>query len=306
MNVSAITQELYVRLEKRGYRGKIVPIEHLQELQKDLEGHRRTGAFCEEIYQKYFVQLDYRVPMSLPATKSCIIVAIPQPQVKVSFTLNGTAIPLLIPPTYAYAVDVQVKNFLGHLLEPDGYHLEKMILPLKLLAVRSGLAQYGKNNITYVPGMGSFQRLVAFCTDFPCLEDPWQAPQVMESCQACSACLKGCPTGAIASDRFLLHVERCLTLHNERIETFPTWLEASWHNCLIGCLLCQTCCPVNQPVLNWIEEQATFSEDETTLLLQGVSPDSLPAETANKLEALGILGDVALLPRNLGVLFKRP
>jgi epoxyqueuosine reductase len=306
MNVNAMTQELSLQLEKHGYRGKIVPIEHLQELQKDLEGHRRTGALCAEIYQKYFAQLDYRVPTSLPAAKSCIIVATPQPQVKVSFTLNGTVIPLLVPPTYAYAGDVQVKNLIEHLLEPNGYHLEKMMLPLKLLAVRSGLAQYGKNNITYVPGMGSFQRLVAFCTDVPCLEDPWQEPQVMESCQTCSACLKGCPTGAIASDRFLLHAERCLTLHNESTEAFPAWIEASWHHCLIGCLRCQKCCPVNQPVLTWIEEQATFSEDETTLLLQGVSRDSLPVETARKLDDLGILEDVALLPRNLGVLFKRP
>ena len=36
-------------------------------------------------------------------------------------------------------------------LDPAGYQAKKAVLPWNLLAVRSGLAQYGKNNITYFP-----------------------------------------------------------------------------------------------------------------------------------------------------------
>jgi len=36
------------------------------------------------------------------------------------------------------------------------------IVPIDRLAVRGGLATYGRNNVTYVPGMGSFHRLSAF------------------------------------------------------------------------------------------------------------------------------------------------
>jgi epoxyqueuosine reductase len=38
---------------------------------------------------------------------------------------------------------------------------------LKRLAVRSGLARYGRNNVTYVEGMGSFLELSASLTDMP-------------------------------------------------------------------------------------------------------------------------------------------
>ena len=36
---------------------------------------------------------------------------------------------------------------------------------MKLAAVRSGLAQYGRNNICYVEGMGSFFSFHAYLTD---------------------------------------------------------------------------------------------------------------------------------------------
>jgi epoxyqueuosine reductase len=305
MSSEEMTQELYLRLEKQGYRGKIVSIKHLHDLQMEIEGHHRTGLFCEEFYQERLTWFDFKVPTGLPEAKSFIIVATPQPQVQVSFVLNGKSLSLFIPPTYSYSTDEQVRNLLASLLEPKGYSLLKTALPLKLLAVHSGLAQYGKNNITYVAGMGSFHRLVAFYTDFPCLEDSWGELRVMDHCKKCSACLKVCPTGAIASDRFLLHAEQCLTFHNERPGEFPTWIDSAWHNCLIGCLLCQGFCPVNKDFSTWIEEKAEFSHKETTLLLQGVSRDELPAETVRKLKQLGILEDLDVLPRNLSVLFER-
>jgi len=96
------------------------------------------------------------------------------------------------------------------------YQIARMALPLKILAVRSELASYGKNNISYIPGMGSFYRLIAFYSDFPCQEDIWLEPQMMKHCHNCSACLDNCPTGAITSGGFLLHAERCITFHNER------------------------------------------------------------------------------------------
>jgi epoxyqueuosine reductase len=305
MSVKDITKELYLQLEKQGYRGKIVSIEHLHELQRGIEEPHKKGLFAEEFYQEELTGFDFKIPNNLPEAQSLLIVAAPQPQIQVSFNLNGESKALVIPPTYAYETDGHVKNLLVSLLKPKGYHLVKTALPLKLLAVRSGLAQYGKNNIAYVTGMGSFFRLVAFYTDLPCLEDNWGEIQVMESCKTCSACYKTCPTGAIDSDRFLLHTERCLTFHNERAGDFPGWIEASWHHCLVGCLLCQRICPLNTNFSIWIEEKENFSCEETTLLLQGGSGDRLPAKTTRKLEQLSILEYVDILPRNLRVLFEK-
>lgn len=307
MNVKEIMKELYLRLEQHGYRGKIVSIEHLRELQDEIEGRYARGEFDKEIFQRYLQGFNFKAPDSLPDAKSIFIAAAPQPQVQVSFNANGKTLPVLIPPTYLLYTDTDIKSLLTSLSEPNGYHLVKAVLPQKLLAVRSGLAQYGKNNITYVPGMGSFHRPVAFYTDFPCLEDSWGASQNMEQCQTCSACCKACPAGAIVPDRFFIHAERCITFFNEKEEDFPEWIDPSWHNCLIGCLLCQRSCPANQDFLEWIEKREAFSSEETDLLLQGVSKDKIPAETMRKLEALDIikLEYLDLLPRNLGALFAK-
>jgi len=126
---------------------------------------------------------------------------------------------------------------------------------------------------------------------------------MLERCQNCSACLRNCPTGAISTERFVIHAERCLTLHNEQPGDvpFPAWLDPHWHNCLLGCARCQNVCPQNKG-LRRVEAGAEFSEEETALLLAGVSLDQLPAATAQKMEQLDLGGYAELLPRNLGAL----
>ena len=304
-----MTEELFSQLAERGYKGRVVSIQHLGDLQKEIEGHYRQGSFDEEFYQESFTWLTFSLPDSLPEARSLIVVAIPQPQTRVTFTWNGETLPLLIPPIYvAYReTNEQVEDLLAGILGREGYHVARAALPVKLLAVRSGLGAYGKNNICYVPGMGSFHRLVAFYSDLPCQEDNWQELQMMESCQNCSACLGSCPTGAITSERFLLRAERCITFHNERAGDFPfpAWLDPSWHNCLVGCLHCQRVCPQNRDFLEWVEEGAEFSQGETALILEGVPLDQLPATTATQWKQLGLDEDYDIFPRNLGVLLRR-
>lgn len=198
-----------------------------------------------------------------------------------------------------------MEDFLTGILAKKGYRVARTVLPLKLLAVRSGLGSYGRNNVCYVSGMGSFLQLVAFFSDLPCHEDHWQEPQMMENCQNCYACRQNCPTDAIPSDRFLLHAERCISFHNEKKGNipFPTQIDPSSHNCLIGCMHCQRVCPQNREFLQWIEEKEEFTQEETALLLKGVPRDQLPATTMRKLERLELLEDAEILPRNLSVFF---
>ena len=104
----------------------------------------------------------------------------------------------------------------GRILHANGAFLASMAMPLKALAVCSGLGAYGRNNICYVPCMGSFCQLVAFYAEAPGEEAAWGEPRMMARCETCEACRVHCPTGAIAAERFLLHAERCLVFHNER------------------------------------------------------------------------------------------
>ena len=302
-----MSEELFSQLEERGYKGRVVAIQHLGDLQEEIEGRYKQGLFDEEFYQGWLTQFAFSPPDSLPEARSMIVVAVPQPQTQVTFTWDGEPVRFIIPPTYfEQKTENRVRELLARVLKLAGYRVAKAVLPKKLLAVRSGLAAYGKNNISYVPGMGSFHGLVVVYSDLPAQEDNWRKPQMMEGCQDCSACLRNCPVGAIPSDHFLLRAEQCITFHNEKPGDipFPAWMDPSWHNCLIGCLHCQRVCPQNREFLHWVKEGLEFSQEETALLLQGVTLDQLPPPTAKKLEQSDMVDLLDVFPRNLDVFLK--
>lgn len=297
---------LFSALEKDGYQWRVVSIDHLDELNEEIEGPHRQGLYDEEFYQERIVPLVFKPPKDLQNARSIIIVTSPQPQFRVIFSWKGEMRPTLLPPTYVRykGVKAQAKELLEGILGPAGYRVAPAFLPEKLLVVRSGLGTYGKNNISYVPGMGSFHEPAAFYSDLPCAEDHWQEKPMLKRCQKCSACVRQCPSGAITTERFLLRVERCITYRNEKPGTisFPDWLDPSWHNCLVGCMICQQVCPENKKFLRCIEAGPEFSEEETGLILQGISFEKLPAETVDKWKWLGLSEDFDVFPRNLRAL----
>ncbi|MDH5483148.1 MAG: FeS-binding protein [Candidatus Bathyarchaeota archaeon] len=307
--MKSCSEELLLHLTERGFQGRIVSARRLHDLQEAIEGFHRKGLVDEEFYQERLAWFDFRIPDSLPKAKSIIVVAVPRPQSQAVFKWNGESQTLILPPTYVAYDDTRkmVEDIVEEILEPKGHRIARTKLPLKLLAVRSGLGTYGRNNICYVVGMGSFLQLVAVYSDMPCHKDSWRKVQMMKRCQNCHACRLKCPTGAIASDRFLLCAERCIVFHNEKPGDipFPTWIDPSWHNCLVGCLHCQKICPENKDFLQWIEGREQFSEKETALLLCGVALDQLSAQTVRKLKKLDLIEYQASLSRNLGVFIRR-
>jgi epoxyqueuosine reductase len=294
-------------IEERGWKGRMVPIRHLADLEEAIRGRRERGLLDEALYREQLGFLSFDPPADLPGAKSIIVVAVPTPQMRIVFHWQGEGVPVVVPPTYvSYTPRTEsVQAVLADWLREDGYRLAKPRLPLKTLAVRSGLAEYGRNNICHVPGMGSFLQLVGGFSDLPCEDDPWREPKSLDRCESCVACLRICPTGAITDDRFLLRAERCLTYHNEAAGDFPGWIDPSWHHCLIGCLRCQSACPENRAIVEWFEDRAEFSERETALFIQRVPLDRLPAETAAKLQGLEINEDYRLLCRNLSMIVGR-
>jgi epoxyqueuosine reductase len=307
-SIDACTEELLFHLAEHGYQGRIVSIRHLRELREEITKRFDQGLFDEEFYRLRLTIFDFKAPEALPQAKSIIVVAGPRPQAQATFTYEGKRTALIIPPTYvAYdRTRNRIAEPLTETLKKRGYSAARTALPLKLLAVRSGLSEYGRNNITYVSGMGSFFQLVAVYSDMPCLEDAWREARMMKRCENCQACLRSCPTGAISSDRFLLHAERCISFRNEMKGDvpFPDWIDPSWHNCLYGCLYCQKACPEDKRFLNWIGEKEEFSQEETELLLKGQLLNRVPAATLEKLKNLDLADPESLgsLPRNLRVL----
>ena len=304
MSVQPSNRALFEIAGKNGIQVKIVSIEHVGELETEIMTRYQNGRLNADLYDAYLASFDFACQQKFNNARSLIIATVPQPQIRITFYREDQAYPVIVPPTYYFAIDNEVADLLKADLEPQGYRLQKVRLPDKLLAVRSGLAQYGKNNITYVEGMGSFQRPVAFISDYPCEQDSWGKASVLESCDNCSACRKACPTNAIVSDRFQLYAERCLTFHNERTDAFPQWLSPSWHNCLVGCMICQKVCPANKDVVKWIEPGATFDNEETDLVLAGVSKERLAPKTLEKLKRLDLMSYYDVLPRNLKALIE--
>jgi len=307
--MARFVDELFDHLRELGYQARMISVKHLPLLQKQIEEQRSQKLLDSQFFEERLSWVRFEVPESLPKAQSIVVVAVPRPQTRAVFTWNGVRRPIILPPTYtAYdTINKQVQDLLAQLLSQKGYTVTKTALPLKLLAARSGLAQYGRNNIGYVSGMGSFLQLVACYSDLPCEEDSWQEPAMMQACEKCDLCRRACPTGAIPSDRFLLRAELCISYHTEKKGNipFPSWINPSWHDCVEGCMRCQRACPVDKQFSNWVEDEEEFSEEETAMLLDGTSREKLPEETVRKLADLSLLDDIGILPRNLGVFFKK-
>ncbi|MFB3888184.1 MAG: 4Fe-4S double cluster binding domain-containing protein [Candidatus Bathyarchaeia archaeon] len=295
-------------LTREGFKFSIVSADHVGELQSEIIGRQTQGQFDKEFAEMYVPTFKFAPPDELKNAQSIIIVAMPRPPTKATFHWKGMQRTFTLPPTYT-AYDekrLHVERLVSEAVDAQGFRIATPRLPLKLLATRSGLAEYGRNNITYVQGMGSFMRLTAVYSDMPCENDQWQETRMMDRCENCDLCRKSCPTGAISPDRFLLRAERCLTYHNEKKGSipFPDWIKPEWHNSLVGCMRCQAACPENQPHLRSVGETAEFTEEEARLILKGTPKEHLPISTLKKMKLLSLTDYYEELPRNLSVLLR--
>jgi epoxyqueuosine reductase len=305
--MTRIPEKVLSRIEQRGWKGRIVPISHIEDLKQEICDRHDRGLLDDRLYHEQLSFFSYALPETLRGSRSIIIVALPVPQIRLYFCWKGNRLAVIVPPTYAgYSTTMsQVQAVLASWIEPEGYKVVGALLPLKTLAAWSGLTEYGRNNICYVDGMGSFLQLVGTFSDMPCSGHVWREPGMLRRCDSCVACLRSCPAGAIVKDRFLLHAERCLTYHNEAAAELPAWVDPSWHHCLIGCMKCQSVCPENKSFLSWFDDRHEFSEYETEFLVERAPFDQLPVETAAKLRSLQLNEDYRILCRNLSLLLNK-
>jgi epoxyqueuosine reductase len=296
---------------KNGDRLGILPVERLHDLRQDVADLRARGGLnsfqqfiTTGIYQFDPPQVDFTI-------RSILITATPAPgALRLIFQYQGKQIVALLPLSYANKGKSQTRSeaYLRAFLEPSGHHVcYAPQLPHKLTAVRSGLGRYGRNNICYVEGLGSFLNLNTYYSDLPCTQDPWQEIRSLELCPTCQACRLACPTGAILPERFLIDNERCLTYFNEAGSEydFPDWMDLSAHHTLYGCLRCQMACPANRPYLDSQTRAITFDEVETTCLMEKRPPESFPHSLSEKVAALEMGEYLGAIPRNLAALMRQ-
>lgn len=307
-NMSMI-ESLEREIEGHGDKCKIVSIEWLNDLKKDIDHFTETEGLNQ--FQKYIINKLYMYEAQDVDFKirSIIIIAVPRPvYANVEFTRQGKK--YLFKNPALSNIDSEdaktvTKKYLKKYLDPKNFHIEYAPnLPLKRFSVRSGLALYGRNNICYVDGMGSFLTLVAYFTDFVCNKGNWEEIKHADICFNCKSCIENCPTASIRKDRFLIDNARCLSYFNESPGEFPEWLPLSVHHCIYDCLKCQVNCPMNKKYSNNVIGPIKFNEEETSFLLAGKQFNEFDFDLQKKVKVLGMDQYLTAIPRNLKILFE--
>ena len=298
------------------YKYKTISVIHLNELQKDIDKLRSSGKLSDnEVYRSYIDTKKFEIPENFPNAKSIIIIAVFGKLGLVNFNLDGKKHEAMVPPNY-YDDGLEIEDLeniiLKKIIKKPGYKIEyTRKLHLKLLAVRSGLGKYGRNNICYVDKMGSLLALYAFFTDFQFDENSWSEIRMMDQCENCTICIKTCPTGAIPEpkdENFVINVSKCIPVYNEIKGIIPDWIPSNAHNALIGCMKCQLPCPANRDPLKITSRFEDVSEKETNMILDGKIEDKLVNSLSKKLKMFSPSDADYMLPvikRNLQLVLEK-
>jgi epoxyqueuosine reductase len=299
--------QLLQEIHKHKDEVRIVPISILRELKQEM--YRLEHENDINGYQKYLIekQFSYDIPEFGFEIRSAIITASPCNNRRIYFNDKGKRLPFILPATYSdyFHTHSRVFEYIKSFLSKNNYNVALAgELPCKLMAVISGLAQYGRNNLCYVEGMGSYINLTVLFSDIACEEEELSQNKLMDTCISCRLCRNNCPTGAILQDRILINNEKCLTFMNEAgpEREFPSWLPLSVHNAVVGCTVCQEVCPKNREHLEDAIDLTEFTEEETGLLLKNLKEEELPDSLREKLADIEMLGYLGALSRNLRVL----
>jgi len=286
-----------------GWTAAVVDAARLDEVSGRVAGVLASGELPGPTAEHLSHETTFSWPDEVTRPRSVVVAATPRPLTRASLTVHGEPREVAVPPHYAgyFTVPDGLAAAVGAALAPTGFTAARFEPPLKTLAAAAGLASYGRNNIAYVPGLGSHLMLAACATDAPPPDDArWGEAQELARCERCSACLRACPTAAIRAERFLLQTDRCLTTHNESEDPFPAWVDPAWHHTAVGCLRCQQACPENAGVDLRVAEPEVFDEAETEAIL--AASDELAPETREKLARCGLDYSAALISRNLRAL----
>jgi epoxyqueuosine reductase len=295
------------------YRAKVIPMDRWAALKADFERIRQgAGLSRHKLFQASLEALDFGLPADFKGARSVVVMATFAKSATAEFRPNGQSRAILIPFQYyedEWTPDKLKSTIQADILKEPGRKLADISkrVPLKYLAGRSGLGRFGRNNLIFVDGMGSYNLLHAFVTDAAPAADPDVELELLGECRHCQQCDRICPTSCIRREDFVLDAGRCLTLFNENPGDFPNIILPSMHHALMGCLKCQTVCPENSRIPELTTTLAGVTEDETKAILKGTPSEALLQALKKRLRLFPAVKPAdfgPVLKRNLGALIR--
>ena len=285
---------ILAELASVGFHAAFLPYSYMEQIDKIYETHNDNSENTPYDIKKRFRS---NQPPDIPFKPlSFLVISFQSLEGEICLNHKGEIISIPVPPIY---LDGSIRKQISNILKPftESYQLaEVWSVSLKLLAVLSGLGEYGRNTLCYVDGQGSFCNFVAYYTDIPCAHGN-HSLAFMERCNACNLCVENCPTEAIGR-QLVIDTSRCLTMLNEFEGQMPDWLAPNVHHAIVGCMRCQEICPMNQSVSRQKKDALILNDTETELLLSS-SADNLSPELVRKLSDYGLLNNfISLAGRN--------
>ena len=334
MAVTVFEEGLRRWAEEKNRRFAVSGLDVLETVRRKLEKRRDDGQIDTDFFQENLGEISRRGDFGVDKPESLIVVSAPRPAHMISIKIGERDVDVVIPPTYyRYRAffDEILEELKGVLGEATGIAVLKV--PLKSLSAHLGLTLYGRNNVTYVPGFGSYHQLCGYVVGGEAgrwLREALGSPAAqagegsLERCATCRACVKACPTGAVRADRFLISADKCYTLFSEKSGPIQKKTRLPKSACLFGCLECQVVCPENLGRPRLESTGISFTADETEALLDvgermgrgevmsrqslesgtpaGVDPGSWRS-VADKFARLQMTEGLDLCPRNLYLFF---
>jgi epoxyqueuosine reductase len=302
MNTEEIVQAW---AKTRGYRVSVGGVSLLDEVRSALRERRETGEIEAGFYRDNLDIFTYLDGVQVEDPRSVILVAAPAPVYVLAFIVGDKRVETILPPTYVRyrKTFADVRDNFAEAVSGLGFRVELLNAPLKALGSRLGLLSYGRNNVGYIAGLGSYFQLVGLVSDLPYDDSvpPRPAEMLLPRCRECRICAAACPTGAIDRERVLLHAEKCYTLFSESPRPIPESLKPPSPKCIIGCLRCQELCPENRGLLRHENAAVSFDAEETKAFL-GMTPakDGRAFDCVQtKFKELGLTEGLPVFRRNL-------
>ena len=276
-------------LETAGYRAAFLPYAYTERIAKIYDAlfeNSENTQFIQGAVDR-FHEHNYHHKPDLPFEPlSYLVAAFPSDPAQVILHTEKGRQAVPIPPTYLDYIEERRR--LVDIIKSCADDCQTVYtegISHKLLAVCSGLGRFGRNNICYIDGLGSYFDLHAFYTNIP-YEGEFYPPAFLDECETCGLCEKNCPTGAIGRHP-VIDAARCLTMLNESGDPMPDWLPQNVHHTLIGCLRCQEACPRNTALPPKTMHTLELDAGETQALISA-DTGSLPPELSQKLHAFGM------------------